>query len=683
VAPVRDRVTRDLTALRRRLLRRRAIEPVMLALGAATGVGTGLLAWVLVELIGLVQVVAWAEVVPPWQLVLVPTLGGLVVGAVVTYLAPEAAGGGVVQTMETLSLEGGRFRARVPLVATLATGLSLGTGASGGREGPIVLIGGALGSLLGRIVPVDEDRLRGLVAAGAAAGIGASFNAPIGGTLFALEVLLGGLRRAGSLQVVVVAAVAGSVTARQLGGESLPLFRARPGLGLGDPLELLLYLALGLAAAGIGSAFRRGDALSRRWFTRLRGRVGHPLSLAVAGFGVGLVALVVPEVLSDGAELPRIVGTRDPIQAMLDVRFGTSWLAAAMLLGLLVAKLVASCISSGAGAAVGIFAPTLFLGAALGGAVGIVSVQVLGQAAADVGAFALVGMAAVFAATVRAPLTAVIIVFELTGEYDLVLPLMLAVGIAISVGELRGSPSIYVQQLRERGVVHGQPEDIDVLQTVTVGEVMSPDHPTVPAWLPAGALEARFEATGSHGFAVVDDEGRLVGVVTRGDLARDGATALDRATRRVLSVTPDDPVFRAVRRMADLDVGRLPVIDPTTRTVVGMLRRSDVVRAYRRGINRSLGAQQRADASRLRDLAGVRFVEVVVDPGSEVAGKAVSQVRWPERTVLTSVRRAGEVIVPTGSTVLEAGDEVVVLTADGGAVRGLVGGTRGYAPPPA
>jgi chloride channel protein, CIC family len=675
---VRARLEPFLADVRRRLTRRRTVEPVMLALGALTGVGTGLLAWLLVELIRLVQGSVWTSVVPAWQLVVVPTVGGLVVGLLVTYLAPEAAGGGVVRTMEGMALEAGRFRSRVPFAATLATSLSLGTGASGGREGPIVLIGGALGSLLGQAVAVGEDRLRSLVAAGAAAGIGASFNAPLGGTLFALEVLLGGLRRAGSLQVVVVAAVAGSVTARQLGGETLPLFRARPGLGLGDPAELVLYFVLGLLAAAVGSAFRRADALSRRGFTRLSASIGRPASLAVAGFGVGVVALAVPEVLSDGAELPPILGTRDPIQAMLDVRFGVTWGVVGTLLALLVAKLLASAVSSGAGAAVGVFAPTLFLGAALGSTIGIASVQLLGGSSEDVSAFALVGMAAVFAATARAPLTAVLIVFELTGSYDLVLPLMLAVGIAISVGELRASPSIYVQQLRERGVVYGQPDDVDVLQTVTVGEVMSADHPTVPAGLPRGELEARFAATGSHGFAVVDGDQRLVGVVTRSDLAREGATAQALATRRVLSVTPDDPVFRAVRRMADLDVGRLPVVDPTNRKVVGTLRRTEVVDAYRRGISRSLGAQQRAATGRLRDLAGVGFVEVVVDERAEVVGRAVRDVTWPERTLLTSIRRRGEVIVPGGETVLEPDDELVVLTADGTALRRLVGDPEGY-----
>lgn len=663
-----------LGSTRRRLRREGAVDGAMLALGVATGVLTGVLAWALIRLIHVVQQLAWSgDPVPAWQIVLVPTVGGLVVGLMVSYWVPEASGGGVVGTMESIALRGGRFRARVPFGGTAATAVSLGTGASGGREGPIVLIGGAVGSLLGRLVPVDEDRTRVLVAAGAAAGIGASFNAPIGGMLFAIELLLAGLRRAGSLQVVVVASVAGSVTARQLVGPGLPIFRPRFGLELGPPEELLLYAGLGLAAVAVAFGFRRGDDLARRLFRHVRARVGRPLTLAAGGLGVGLVALVVPEVLSDGSELPPIDGQRQPIQAILDGQYGVEWTGAAVLIGLLVAKLVATSLSTGSGAAVGIFAPTLFTGAALGGAFGIVAVQILG-ADVDPGAFALVGMAAVFAATARAPLTAILIVFELTGSYALVLPLMVSVGIATFTMELRGTDSIYHHQLRERGVVYGHTEDLDVLQTVAVGEVMSPDHPVVPADLPVDELRTRFESTGSHGFAVVDDRRRIVGVVTRSDLGRDGGTAGEICTERVLWVGPDDPVFRAVRRMAAIDVGRIPVVDPTTREVVGMLRRSDVVRAYQRGINRSLGAQQRRAAGKLRDLTGVGFVELVLDEDAPVVGSAVADIPWPERTVLTSVRREGEVLVPTGATVLEAGDELVVLTGRAAEVREILVG---------
>jgi chloride channel protein, CIC family len=422
----------------------------------------------------------------------------------------------------------------------------------------------------------------------------------------------------------------------------------------------------------VAMGFQRSDALSRQLFASVRARVGRPLSLALAGLGVGVIAIAVPEVLGDGADLPGIDGHRQPIQAILDGQYGTEWSAVPILLALLVAKLVATSLSTGSGSAVGIFAPSLFLGAALGGAFGVASFQLFGESSADVGAFALVGMAAVFAAVARAPLTSVLIVFELTGSYDLVLPLMLAVGIAMFTAELGRSESIYLEQLRERGVVYGTGEDLDVLQTVEVGEVMTRNHPTLPVDLSHDEARARLDASGSHGAAVVDRDGRLVGVLTRADLDRPGRTVGELCTRQVLTVTPDDPVFVGVRRMASLQVGRLPVIDPTDRRVVGMLRRGDVVRAYQRGISRSLGSQQRSEASRLRDLAGVRFVEVVIDAQAAIVGTQVKDVPWPPRTVVASVRRAGEVVVPDGSTRMEADDELVVLTAEPDAVRRLV-----------
>jgi chloride channel protein, CIC family len=671
-----DRLTHHVERARRRLRRPGAIEPVMLALGGVTGVLTGACVWLLITSIELIGALVWSAQVPAWQVVVVPTLGGLVVGILVSRVVPEAAGGGVVTTMESLAVQGGRLRRRVPLMGTLATSIALGTGASGGREGPIVLIGGSIGSIVGRAIPLDENRTRSLVAAGAAAGIGATFNAPIGGMLFAIELLLGGIRRAGSLQVVVVASVVSAVTARQLVGESLPLFLARPGLRLGEPFELVIYVVLGVAAVLVAWGFRTGDTLARQLFGRLSDRlgtaIGVPLSVMLGGLGVGIIALVVPEVLGEGSDLPGIDGVRDPIQAMLDGGFGFEWQAAGVLVALLIAKLVATSLSVGSGSAVGTFAPALFTGAALGGALGIVAVQVLGVDNVDPGGFALVGMAAVFAATARAPLTAILIVFELTGNYDLVLPLMLSVGITMFITELLGWESVYVWQLRKRGVIYGQSDDLDVLQLVTVDEVMTSSGATVPEDLPVDELRERFRTGGPHGYIVVGPHDRLVGVVATSDLRRDGATAGEVCTRRVVTVHPGDPVFRAVRRMASLDIGRVPVIDPVDRRVLGVFRRADVVRAYQRGITRSLGAQQRAEAGRLRELTGVRFVEVVVGSRSGIADTAVRDVTWPPNTVLTSVRRDGEVLVPTGATVLQPDDELVVLTDEGDALRQLV-----------
>jgi CIC family chloride channel protein len=671
---------RGLSALRDRLP---PLDPaqdgLQLVLAGIVGLFTGVVAWALISGIHLVADLAFSDVVPQWQVVAVPTLGGLVVGLLVWRAVPEVSGGGVVATMEAMAIHRGRLRRRVPLAGVAATSVALGTGASGGREGPIVLFGGAVGSLVAHMGHMDEDRTRSLVAAGVAAGIAASFNAPIGGMLFAIELLLGGLRRAGSLQTIVVAAVVSSVTARQLVGPGLPLFQPARSARLGDPAELLVYALLGLLALVVAAGFRHGEDLSRRLFGRVRTRIGVPFTVALGGLVVGSTALVVPEVLGEGADLPNVPGaSREPIQAMLDGLLGSGWPVAGTLLILLVAKLFASVITIGSGSAVGTFAPSLFTGAALGGAVGAITVELFGFRSPT--GFALVGMAAVFAALVRAPLTAIILVFELSGDYELVLPLMLAVGIATFGADRLGWRSIYVDGLRRRGVTLDRPDDVDVLQLVAVREVMtraSAPHATVLDSVGATQLREQFTRESLHGAVVVDADGGLVGVVARSDLervtaGRPGATAADVATRRVATAVPDEPVFRAVQRMANLDVGRLPVVDPTTGRVVGVFRRADVVRAYDRGIERSVAERMSRDAGRMRDVTGLEAVRLVVASGSSVDGAMVREVHWPERTILTGVQRGTQAIVPGGDTDLVADDVVVALTAHPDALRSLL-----------
>lgn len=649
-------------------------EGLQLLLGAAVGLATGVVAWALITGVHLVAEAAFSAPTPPWQVVAVPTLGGLGVGLLVRYAVPEVSGGGVVATLEAVAIHRGRIRRRVAPAGVAATSIALGTGASGGREGPIVLFGGAVGSLIAGLGRLDEDRTRSLVAAGVAAGIAASFNAPIGGMLFAIELLLGGLRRAGSLQVIVVAAVVSSVTARQLVGPGLPLFDPAQTARLDRPAELLVHATIGLLALLVAHGFRRGEHLAGRAAARLRARLGTVGTVGLGGLGVGLIALAVPEVLGEGAGLPAIPGaSREPIRMMLDGLEGTGWAAAGSLLLLLVAKLLASVLSIGTGSAVGTLAPSLFTGAALGGAVGAVAVPTLGLGSPT--AFALVGMAAVFAAVVRAPLTAIILVFELTGDYELVLPLMLAVGIASFGADRLGWRSIYLETLRARGVTLARPDDVDVLQLVAVAEVMTaPDRPhaTVPSDEPADAVRARFARESLHGVVVVDAQGGLVGVVALADLARTGATAADLATKRVATASPDEPVFRAVQRMANLQVGRLPVVDTATGRVVGVFRRADVVRAYDRGIERTVASRLTRDAQRMRDVTGLQAVQLVVRAGSAADGRAVREVPWPRRTVLTGVRRGSEAIVPDGTTVLAAEDQVVALTAEPAEVLALL-----------
>ncbi|HUG86909.1 MAG TPA: chloride channel protein [Euzebya sp.] len=673
--PLRSRGTQALLALRRRVLDRRQGDGAMVGLAAAVGIGTGLMAVLLIIVVDAVGELTFGHSPSMWHVLLVPAVGGLVVGLLITAAPDAAGGGGVTKVMRAIALHGGRLNPLTPLAKVLSTGVALGTGAAGGREGPIVHIGGAVGSMFGGWLRLDEERRRTLVAAGAAAGIAASFNAPLGGMLFAMEEIVGGFK-VRSLQVVVVASVLASIVSRQFIGEEL-IYETRQVYVLADPLELVLYSLLGIGAVGIGWLFIDGLARGRRLAARSRLPVwARP---AVGGLALGVLALGIPEVLGTGDDLPEVSGPliglgSEPILSLIEgAPSAAGWTAVGFLSLLLVAKLLASVVSISSGSPVGNFAPSLFLGASLGGAIGHAAATLLPDAGIRPGAYALVGMAAVFGATAKAPLTGILLVFELTNDYGLVLPLMLATGLATFLADRLWEGSIYTRPLKEEGIVYAEPDDVDVLQTVTVGEIMTTDPLTVKATAPVSSLQSTFVAGGSHGYPVVDDEGRLHGVVTVNDLKTrldgrdpDVATVADIATHRVVTVTPDDPVFRAVRRMAALNVGRMPVVDPDDQgRLVGLVRRADLVEAYQRAITRSLGVQQRNDRAQLRDLADTQFAEVVIQPGAAAEGAMVKDVDWPERTVLTSIRRAGEIVTPVGDTLLQTGDVVVFLTAKG------------------
>jgi chloride channel protein, CIC family len=536
-----------------------------------------------------------------------------------------------------------------------------------------VQIGGGVGSGFGGLLRLDEERRRTLIAAGAAGGIAASFNAPIGGMLFAMEVMIGGFK-VRSLQVVVVASVLASVVSRQFIGEELT-FAVEQAYSLADPRELLLYALLGVCAVGVGRAFISSIGACRSWF--LQSSIQVWARPAVGGLGLGVLALGIPEVLGTGDGLPSLPGLApglgtEPIRSVIDGGPpGAGLLPVGFLVVLCIAKVLATSVTIGSGSPVGTFAPSLFLGATLGGAIGHAAALAAPSAGIQPGAYALVGMAAVFGATAKAPLTGILIVFELTSDYGLVLPLMLATGVATFLADRLWTGSIYTMQLQADGIVYAEPDDVDVLQTITVGEVMTTDASVVRAEDPVSVLETLFTAGGSHGHVVLDARDRLVGVVTVTDLqtrmeGRNPSTTTvgDITSRRVSTVAPDDPVFRAVRRMAALDVGRMPVVDPSDHgRLVGLVRRADLVVAYQRAITRSLGVQQRQERARLRDLTDTTFAEVRVGAGSVADGALVKDVSWPPRTILTGITRDGEVLTPAGDTVLRAEDEVVFLTA--------------------
>jgi CIC family chloride channel protein len=590
-----------------------------------------------------------------YYVILIPALGGLIAGPIITFLAREAKGHGVPEVMEAVALRGGRIRPVVGVVKAVASSICIGTGGSAGREGPMVQIGSAWGSTVGQWLHFSDERIRNLVACGAAGGIAATFNAPIAGAIFALEVILQEFS-VGYFSTVVISSVTASVIARLLMGDA-PAFVV-PSYSLVSIWELALYTVLGALASLAATAFILGLYKAEDIFDAWS--IPEYLKPAAGGIALGLLGLYLPQVFGVGYQA---IGN-----ALLNpADFG-------LLIVLVAAKLLATSITLGSGNSGGIFAPSLFMGAMLGGAFGLVAHNLLPGFTATGGAYALVGMAAVFAGAARAPITAVLIVFEMSNDYRIILPLMLATAVSTILAERFSRESIYTVKLVRRGVRLALGRDIDVMQGVFVEEAMTPaaKMDVVHSDMSLDDLAKEFDRTRHHGFAVVDAHDELYGVVTHRDLEeaihRGGTDSLavrDIATVSPLTVYPDDPLWVALKRMGVRDVGRLPVVDRhNPRHLVGMLRRQDVIRAYNLGILRRLDAQQQADRLRLGKIGGTEFLEIELGPESAATGRKLREMPLPESCLVVSIQRGRKVIIPHGDTVLEEGDKVVAFATE-------------------
>ncbi|MDV3129428.1 chloride channel protein [Mycobacterium sp. 21AC1] len=375
-----------------------------------------------------------------WFLLLAPVAAGLVYGPIVYRFAPEARGHGVPEVMYAVSHREGQIAPRVTLVKALASALCIGGGGSVGREGPIVQIGSAAGSTIAQMLRLGVPRVRLLVACGAAGGISATFNTPLAGPFFAMELILRDFA-AESFGAVVLSSVTAAVVGRALLGDEP--FLALPAFGVRSPVEYLLYIALGIAVGVIGVAFskllyRVEDACDWAW------RGPEWARPAVGGLLLGGLLIA----------LPQMYGVGYPV--LQNAVHGNYVIG--MLLLLLVGKMIATSLTIGVGGSGGVFAPTLFIGAMAGTAFGTVVHAMMPGITEDAGAYGLIGMGAALGGATRAPITAVIILFELTGQYSIILPLMEAVAIATGVGRLLSKDTIYTAKLWRRGVDLDSPD---------------------------------------------------------------------------------------------------------------------------------------------------------------------------------------------------------------------------------
>lgn len=548
---------------------------VLLLSGLVVGIGAGLGAVVFRELIsGFTYLFfdvlrpALSTLLGPYAIILIPAIGGLIFGPIIYFFAREAKGHGVPEVMLAVAQQGGRIRPIVAAIKSVASAICIGSGGSVGREGPIVQIGSALGSTWGQLFHMSDARIRTLVACGAAGGIAATFNAPIAGVFFALEIILGEFSTR-SFGIVVIASVTAAVIGRAFFG-NVPAFPL-PSYQIFHITDIPLYAILGILGAVAGVAFTR----ILYWFEDRFDAIKMPEYLKPVPGGLLLGAL--------GFFLPQVFGVGYP--AMSTALAGHY--ALGLLLLLVVAKILAVSLTIGSGGSGGVFAPSLFIGAMLGEAYGTFLQGVFPGVVTYPGNYGLVGMAAVFAGAARAPITAIIILFELTGDYSVILPLMAAVVISAIVAELFGKETIYTLKLRRRGIELRTGKADDLMRRIPVSQAMTSELLVLPRTLTVASATLRLKQDHHWAVLVVDEAGTLVGLLMANDIEEAVLEERGEETLAAIISTPPETVFadehldEAIRRMGVHDQKVLPVVARgNSRHPIGLLSRDDIFQAY-------------------------------------------------------------------------------------------------------
>ena len=570
----------------------------------------------------------------------VPPIAGAIYGPLIQRFAREARGHGVPEVMLAVTENGGRIRPQVTVVKALASALCIGGGGSVGREGPIVQIGSAFASTLGQLVRMSEGRLRVIVACGAAGGISATFNAPLTGLFFGFEIVLKEFTL-DALSATIVSAVTADVISRAFFGGA-PFFGAIPhDMGVGNDFTYLLVAVLGIAAGLIGVAFQktlykgedRADALWQ----------GRPewLRPVAGGLLLGLVLLA----------LPQMYGVGYPVMDRVLANHYVLWFVVILMVG----KIVAASLTLWIGGSGGVFAPSLFTGAAAGMAFGIIVNHVFGPAVGPPALYGVVAMGGVFAAAAQAPLTAIASVAEMTGNFTLTLPIMLACGIAAQLAKRITYGSIYTTKLLRRGIDIERPKAIGALQALTVGEAMQPLTPVDG--------QSRLLGPSAPSEQSATDEARweeLVGPVT--------------LTRRPQTLFAEEDLEDARRQLVLYGRDGLPVISRDGK-LLGWLTRADVLRA--------LATTLRSSENKIRDgaaaaefatadpaaaihtpstpLPGYEVLELQIPPDSPARGRRVADIDWPTGSVVVAVTQGREIQAARPDVRLHPGERVMVL----------------------
>ncbi|HYG61054.1 MAG TPA: chloride channel protein [Thermoanaerobaculia bacterium] len=654
-------------------------DRVFYALIGLMGVIAGLLGAAVHALIDILQALLWrspgpvveaAREVPRWLVVAAPATGGVLVGLIAWAFRRQVGGGGMAALIEAVALSGGKVPPKPVLANALAAVATVGSGGSLGREGPMIRLGAMISSWLASRLGLPPHRLKILIGCGAAAGLAAAYNIPVGGALFAMEVILGNF----ALEIfgpIVASSVISTLISRALSG-NVPLYAA-PGYALVSGWEILHYMALGVLCGGLSVVFILGVRWGRRLFGSLP--LPGPFKPVLGMTLLGLMALWVPHVLGGGHEAINLAlqgELRLPESLALPHQF-----TIAMLLGLAAAKLLATALTAGSGGAGGLFTPSLFVGALVGGAYGYWAHSLWPEIASPYGAYAAVGMAAILAGTSHAPLSAILILFEFTGNYDLILPLMVASILSSVVARKLRRYSIYTETLRGKGVELPWRMEEAVLAGLKAEDLVRADPEVLRPGDSYRQVVDRFLGSRRQRLFVVDPAGELQGAISLHDIK--GALEHPESLPAVVAhdlmlpvgqvVREGERLHRATEYFAKSDFERLPVVDAAGR-FLGVLAKRDVLAVYaqevlgRPALLATYVSSNDSQTSRQYVELPPDFSLRMVPVPPELVGKTLAEASLPQTLgvrILDVDRAGGEAILPGAETVLLAGDILTLL----------------------
>ncbi|RMH56068.1 MAG: CBS domain-containing protein [Candidatus Hydrogenedentota bacterium] len=606
---------------------------------------------------------------PLWWRLFIPSAGGLLVGLLTYYFAREAKGHGVPEVMTGILLSEGRIRKRVALVKALASSICIGTGGSVGREGPLVQIGAGIGSTIGQWFREDTKAIRTLVACGAAGGIAAAFNAPFAGCLFAVEIILGDFGVA-AFSPIVISSVTATLVSHHFEGD-FPVFVIPIQYRLQSPLEMIPYTVLGFAAGYVALLFIKVlysfEDVLEEW------RFPEYLKPMLGGLVIGVFGLFVPHILGVGYET---------INMALKDQIGSLGLIAVLLL----AKILATSLTLGSGGSGGIFAPSLYLGALVGSAIGILTHRIYPPAlVAHSGAYAVVGMGAVVAGATHAPITAIITIFELTKDYQIFLPLMLSCIISSLVTSSIKPGSIYTQKLLRRGILFKEAREDLILKSIPLRSYVQRNFISVHEDSTIQEIMDKAMTSDQQVIPVVNSEERLTGVITfhvmktvfyeKDDLM--GLVVARDIMEKPASITIDKTLWDCMRVLSTSALEELPVLE--NGRLVGIIDEQALMEVY----NKELGKRNLAisllqkkkynvESGTGYELGGGMWLREYVVNGT-LGGKTLEELNlryeYDIEVVLVYKRSRGRNIIPTGKTKLEPGDKLVVIGRTGNLAR--------------